>query len=120
MGGSDDNHRVFHRSGMYLSPANPRAYGLAFAGVGRSSTIIIGTTGGTNEIHAILVTILKLKLKFIYNNTTKLNRLSSNGHRSLKDFGHLRAKIGPDGGCSLTGYTYRHTYMQCAPKFLGG
>jgi hypothetical protein len=37
----------------------------------------------------------KMKMKIIYNNTSKLHRLLSNGHYLLSQLGHLRAKIGP-------------------------
>jgi hypothetical protein len=35
------------------------------------------------------------KMKMIYNNTSILDRLLSNGHKSLSHFGDLRAKIRP-------------------------
>jgi hypothetical protein len=36
-----------------------------------------------------------MKIKMIYNNASKQDRIMSNGHQLLNDFGQLRAKIGP-------------------------
>jgi hypothetical protein len=39
---------------------------------------------------------MKMKMKIIYNNTNKMDRLGYNGQHLLSYLGHLRAKIGPD------------------------
>jgi hypothetical protein len=61
------------------------------------------------------------KLKLNDNTTSKLGRLLCNGHQLLSHLGHLGTLTSKDWAwCSSTGYTYRNTYLQCVPTFLGG
>jgi hypothetical protein len=61
--------------------------------------------------------IWSIKMKMIYNNTNKLDRLLSNGHQMPSHL--VRTLKSKDwAGYSSTMYTYRHTYLQCVPTFL--
>jgi hypothetical protein len=58
------------------------------------------------------------KNKMIYNNTSKIDRLMSNGYHLLSHVGHLRAKIGPRKLDQVYQYTHLSAIM-CA-DILGG